>query len=381
MDQRVLVLEKQYGEVTSKLDKILDILLDPGDLDSDDELNNDLQVYESDEDNVAPVSNAIAVTFSDSAMGTSATSTASGLPNCSLVTACTTAMSSAVVPSTVADMQALSSVQNDPPTPAKVSIYSARRAKYNDEEITSPAVDPSLAEFVNDAVTKPIKPKDLDTLKDRYHRPENVKYLVTPTINRSVWDMLPRNVRALDVKFQDAQKKIVEGLCPLVQALELCDKSNVSPEITDCLMDAVELLGNSSMEYNMARRDAIRPNIASAGRIANKNTPITTDLFGDDVETDLKKIETSRNLAEKFRKPQRSANHNVQHRQKDSAGVSSRKKLVAQKIKNRARQAFLGARAGAGENSYKTHSAPARRQQPPTKPWSQRQRQRQHQQN
>ena len=131
----------------------------------------------------------------------------------------------------------------------------------------------------------------------------------------------------------------------------------------------------------MARRDAIRPNIASAGRIANKNTPITTDLFGDDVETDLKKIETSRNLAEKFRKPQRSANHNVQHRQKDSAGVSSRKKLVAQKIKNRARQAFLGARAGAGENSYKTHSAPARRQQPPTKPWSQRQRQRQHQQN
>ena len=380
MDQRVLVLEKQYGEVTSKLDKILDILLDPGDLDSDDELNNDLQNFDSDEDNVAPVSDTIAVTISDLAMGTSATSTALGLPGCNTVTACTTTMSSTVAPSTVADMQTLSSVQNDPPTSAKTSIYGARRAKYNNEEITSPAVDPSLAQFVNDAVTKQIKQKDLDILKDKYHRPDNVKYLVTPTINRSVWDMLPRNIRALDVKFQDAQKKIVEGLCPLVQALELCDKSNVSSEITDCLMDAVELLGNSTMEYNMARRDAIRPNI-SAGRIANKDTPITTDLFGDDVETDLKRIETSRNLAEKFRKPQRTVNHNVQNRQKDSAGFSSRKKLIAQKITARARQAFLGARAGAGENSYKTRSAPARRQQPLTKPWSQRQRQRQHHQN
>ena len=380
MDQRVLVLEKQYGEVTSKLDKILDILLDPGDLNSDDELNNDLQNFDSDEDNVAPVSDTIAVTISDLAMGTSATSTALGLPGCNTVTACTTTMSSTVAPSTVADMQTLSSVQNDPPTSAKTSIYGARRAKYSNEEITSPAVDPSLAQFVNDAVTKQIKQKDLDILKDKYHRPDNVKYLVTPTINRSVWDMLPRNIRALDVKFQDAQKKIVEGLCPLVQALELCDKSNVSSEITDCLMDAVELLGNSTMEYNMARRDAIRPNI-SAGRIANKDTPITTDLFGDDVETDLKRIETSRNLAEKFRKPQRTVNHNVQNRQKDSAGFSSRKKLIAQKITARARQAFLGARAGAGENSYKTRSAPARRQQPLAKPWTQRQRQRQHHQN
>ena len=118
--------------------------------------------------------------------------------------------------------------------------------------------------------------------------------------------------------------------------------------------------------------------------VASWQILITTDLFGDDVEADLKKIETSRNLAERLKnRPQRT--HKSFPRTQNQNYVpensfNARKRQIAQRLKNKSRS-FLGSKAGPGERQYKAQTAPARRQQVTNyKPWTQRNRQRRQQQ-
>ena len=86
----------------------------------------------------------------------------------------------------------------------------------------------------------------------------------------------------------------MEGTQPLIQALDLCAKYKKNPIIPDCIMDAIQLLGNSSMEYyNLLSRAAIKPYIVNCGQLANTGWPITNDLFDEEVEADLKKTEMS----------------------------------------------------------------------------------------
>ena len=46
----------------------------------------------------------------------------------------------------------------------------------------------------------------------------------------------------------------------------------------------------------LARRESIRPHLHKAAHIANRDQPITENLFGDEVEAEMKKIEVASKL-------------------------------------------------------------------------------------
>ena len=112
--------------------------------------------------------------------------------------------------------------------------------------------------------------------------------LCEPRVNQEVWKLIPDFARQADAKAQNFQQIIVKGLCPLVQAL---NKLENQPEISSLLQDSFEILAHASMECNDKRRTDLKPHMQGAKHLVSRNIPVTTELFGDNLEHELKKLE------------------------------------------------------------------------------------------
>ena len=377
MDQRIDSLERNFAKLDTKFDKLLNYLLE----EDEDELDTVKSLTKSLPDNenssvtqVPPNANVnvgASTSKTESAISTDANlpdhlvappiisvaTTSSELPPSteSISSSSSTPQSgNAPVTTTASSSEPIMSASPTPDSAPKTSIFETRKALYSQAEILSPPVDDNLAAFINEAMTHPLPEKELDRIRETYHRPENVNFLLRPTVNRAIWDLMPHDIRGNDLNFQYAQDKIISGILPLVQALNICAQDNIPEALTQCITDATVLFANSTMEYNLLRREAIRPRIAKAGQLANKERPITTELFGDDVEADLKRIETSQNLTDKLK---RASNNRFDQPSKAPNFVQNRKQQLRQKIKKRAQKGFLGYRAGSARVARTTHPA------------------------
>ena len=170
--------------------------------------------------------------------------------------------------------------------------YIQRINKYTPIEQKSPAVVNNLANFVNTTLTKQANTKDIKTITDKYFIPENTPMLVSPKVNIEIWKILPDHVKQKDLSMQASQKKIIQGLVPLVHAMDKAKET----EVVNLLQDSFELLANASMSFNLRRRELMKKDMKKAKHLANTNIPITTQLFGDDVEHEFKKIEQTEKL-------------------------------------------------------------------------------------
>ena len=185
------------------------------------------------------------------------------------------------------------------------NLFSDRLDKYELKEKTSSAVDEDLAKFVNKTMTSHVVQEEFKKLNEAYTRPDNTPLLVAPRLNKEVWDLLPVAAQQRDLKAQNIQKNIVKGLFPLVQAM---NQSKNNPEVLELLKDSFELLAHTSMEINNTRRSDLKPEMKNAKHLTHKEIPITTQLFGDDLESEMKKIEQTNKLrdnmsAPSFRRP------------------------------------------------------------------------------
>ena len=173
------------------------------------------------------------------------------------------------------------------------SQYTSRLAKYDQQDVTSPAVNEDLANFVNTTLTSRLTPDQFKSLAQPYNRPVNTPMLCAPKLNREIWKLVPDTAQKQDVNAQNFQNIIIKGLCPLVQAL---NKLKDQPEVSSLLQDSFEILAHASMEFNFKRRAELRPFMLGAKQLSSKDVPVTTKLFGDNLESELKKIEQDKKL-------------------------------------------------------------------------------------
>ena len=63
-------------------------------------------------------------------------------------------------------------------------------------------------------------------------------------------------------------------------------------------IDAIALLGNTNYELSLRRREAIKPNLNKEyGSLCSSRTPVTTLLFGDELQSQLTAIQASNRIS------------------------------------------------------------------------------------
>ena len=78
---------------------------------------------------------------------------------------------------------------------------------------------------------------------------------------------------------------------PIVTAINKCD----SAEITNVLMDSLIMLGNAHMSFNFVGRGEMRLEMKKVRPLANKETPVSTLLFRDDIDGEKKNLTGKKN--------------------------------------------------------------------------------------
>ena len=128
-------------------------------------------------------------------------------------------------------------------------------------------------------------------LQETYLRPHNCRYLISPKINKQIWQQLRQETRNSDSAFQKAQGFLMTGLYAILQ---ICRNDK------GILIHAVVLLMSANRELNLKRRDLLRPDFNKEYvALCNPSTPMSTFLFGDDLNKEEEELTKSNKLSGK----------------------------------------------------------------------------------
>ena len=200
------------------------------------------------------------------------------------------------------------------------SLWTQRSSKYRKEIQTAKAVAPDLADYVSQAVTNKPDNKKLEQLLSHFHRPINIPFLTVPRTNIECWRLMPQAAQTADKQVQQLQTKVVGAMTPLVHALEELSKPEPSLNtIKDTVIHSFELLANMQMDFNLTRKENARPHLHKAAHLANKDTPVTESLFGDDVEAEMKRVEVATKLHQNMKATDKHKYKRQQFREKAKA--------------------------------------------------------------
>ena len=144
-------------------------------------------------------------------------------------------------------------------------------------------------------LTKKLTKGTLAEVQNKYLRPENCTNFVAPKINKQIWQQLRQETRNNDSAFQKAQSLLLSGLYAVLQ---LCNSAN-GDQRNVLTPTAVQLL-SANRELNLKRRDLIRPDLNKQyGPLCNPSTAVSTFLFGDDLNKEVKELTKSQKLSNK----------------------------------------------------------------------------------
>lgn len=158
-----------------------------------------------------------------------------------------------------------------------------------------PAISQSLAILINTACTSPCA---TDSIVEKYKIPSNCEKLVSPLVNSEIWKLMPKSSQSYDKSFAEIQNLVATGVVPIIELFKL-----VKPHVIDnqeaktLFSDVITLLGQVQFQLSIKRRYMIRPNLKKKYQaLCNIATPISTQLFGDDLAKSIKNCETTVNV-------------------------------------------------------------------------------------
>ena len=169
-------------------------------------------------------------------------------------------------------------------------------------------VGPNINQQLADIITKRGSSKLNDAKQkeklDKYSRPENCDNLIVPRVNAEIWDKIDQKARQQDLRVSTIQKFIAKVGSILAMAtdslLKMRNDTSV-PDIDQLVTmntDALALLGHTMCELSIRRREAIRPHLhKDYASLCASHVPVTTELFGDDLQSRLNNIRASNKIS------------------------------------------------------------------------------------
>lgn len=153
------------------------------------------------------------------------------------------------------------------------------------------AISNSLAKMINVACTTQCH---TDTLVNKYKIPENCDYICPPMVNGEIWKVLDKRAQSQDRGMVDIQNLLSTAMTPVMRLAEVLKPHIMANnEAKTLLSDTLTLMGQAQYNLSVRRRYFIRPNLKKKySGLCNISTPITNNLFGDDIAKDIKNCES-----------------------------------------------------------------------------------------
>ncbi len=191
---------------------------------------------------------------------------------------------------------AIDSYLQNPDPNSTSSAFDELAAEFSTADKTGPAIDNKLANIISDLINDTLPKTKLDEVIDKYPRPENCESLVVPKVNKIVWQQLKQSARTTDSAMQKCQKLFTSAMYAIIQA---CEK--VTDDVRMILTHALVLAMSGNREFNLRRRELLRPSLnAKYTTLCNPSTPITSELFGDDISKEIDQVAKANQLGNKL---------------------------------------------------------------------------------
>ena len=156
------------------------------------------------------------------------------------------------------------------------------------------AVSAFLASLINTACTSQC---EVDEIISKYKIPSNCDKMEPPSVNPEIWNDIIKKAQTYNKAFQDIQTLISIGMVPIIKPVSLM-KAQLSDEVKSSISDAITLFGQAQFSISLRRRYMIRPFLKKKySSLCSIQTPITGQLFGDDLNKEIKKCDTSVSVA------------------------------------------------------------------------------------
>lgn len=166
---------------------------------------------------------------------------------------------------------------------------------FEDDCETGKAIDDQLAVLCNKALRAQPKENKIKEVLDKYKRPSNVENMQVPTVNEHLWRQLQPKVKAQDFLLQKSQRHYAAALVPVLKAMEHV-KSEGNPNLKELLGDTFKILSNAIIATSKLRREKIKKELLPVYRPLCNAEPSATQLFGDKMEDELKKIKETKQI-------------------------------------------------------------------------------------
>ena len=190
-----------------------------------------------------------------------------------------------------------SQVQEEDPLLAEI-------AQAMDEgEKTAPNISDQLAKIINSRWLNKLKDESLREKLDAHLRPANCDRLITPKVNPEIWGRLDKETRAKDLMLSYLQSNLTAVGNILSKTTDMllkarADKNRVDVETMIRMnMDAIAIMGHTTYNLGQRRRNVMRPTLnKDYATLCASHVPVTTFLFGDELQTQLNHIGASNKI-------------------------------------------------------------------------------------
>ena len=198
-------------------------------------------------------------------------------------------------------------VEPPPKKPKQSTLFADIARDLKLEESPAPSLSEDLATMVRKCAREKPSEEAAKLLQDKaaeYGVPGNCTELAVPRVEDLVWDQLDMQTRTRDAALQGLQQRLLRGLTAVAQAMDAIvakDEERHYESEVRTLSDAIRFIGATNVDLCIKRRELIKPALNSEfKRICSASTPITDNLFGDNLPQQVKDIVETNRLKHKL---------------------------------------------------------------------------------
>lgn len=167
-----------------------------------------------------------------------------------------------------------------------------------------------MVKIVNDGICIRINDDKKKELLAKHYKPKICKNLQFPRVNKGIWISLGRKARDNDLKLQKSQILVCKALYPLLHLMDLLMNkiiNKVEMKTTDVknalalANDTFKIMQIAFADLSQRRSDLLKPELTKEFKtFCAVDNPVTSKIFGDDLDKQIKKITSARRESRKI---------------------------------------------------------------------------------